>query len=139
MKRVFLLSVSILAIWLLTSCGGGGTKEVAAATAVFMVEDIFNLSEKGVVVAGEMLDGVIRVGDRITHYNKEGKKVFSGTVKAIEQPPAGALQEASADARRKHYAIAFKENKQKSDFVIEGFLANGDVLKWKELRNNVQR
>jgi translation elongation factor EF-1alpha len=116
----------------LVSCGGGNKKEEAEATAVFKIEDVFSLSERGVVVAGEMQDGVIRVGDKITHYNKEGKKVFTCTIKSIEQPPRSDLQEASAEAPRKFYALAFQEIKQKSDFVIGGFLTNGDYLKWKE-------
>jgi translation elongation factor EF-Tu-like GTPase len=126
-KNVILASLMLL---VLVSCGS--EKKEAAATAVFIVEDVFNLSERGVVVAGEMQDGVIRVGDKITHYNKEGKKVFTCTVKAIEQPPRSDIQEASADAQRKFYAFSFQEIKQKSDFVIGGFLTNGDYLRWKE-------
>jgi translation elongation factor EF-Tu-like GTPase len=129
MKKSIILASMMLLV--LSSCSGG-KKEDAAATAVFMVEDVFSLSEKGVVVAGEMQDGVIRVGDKISHYNKEGKKVFTCTVKAIEQPPRSDLQEASADAQRKFFAFAFKETKQKIDFVIGGYLTNGDLLKWKE-------
>jgi len=131
MKKALLISIVLIMNGILASCGGG---QKEAATAVFIIEDIFNISDKGVVVAGEMLAGVIRVGDKISFYNKEGKRLTNCTVKAIEQPPRGSIQEASADAQRKHFAISFVENKTKSHFATGGFLANGDYLKWKEKR-----
>ena len=127
-KYIFLAT---LMLTILAGCSGG---QKDAATAVFIIEDVFNISDKGIVVAGEMLDGVIRVGDKIAYYNKEGKKLTYCTVKAIEQPPHTDLQEASVDAERKHFAFSFVEYKTKSHFSGGGFFANGDYLKWKENR-----
>lgn len=128
MKRLILFTSLVLA---LMSCGNRGGNEgagIPAATVVFGIEDVFEL-QKGLAVAGILLDGTIRVSDQLDHYNMVGEKEFSCTVVAIEQPPRKDLKEASADDEMTSFTLFIKD-KKKDDFYIDGYLANGDVLKW---------
>jgi hypothetical protein len=111
-------------------CGGGKKEKEQAATVVFSIDDAFQL-EKGLVITGEMLAGIVRVGDEMTHYNKLGEKVFTCKITNIEQPPSAGLKEASADAKRKHFGFLI-EGKTKADFNTDGYLTNGNLLKWIE-------
>jgi hypothetical protein len=127
---VFFIAVLMLAL-IPTGCGGGSSeKELKAATVVFALDDVFQL-EKGLVVTGEMLTGTVRVGDEMIHYNDVGEKVFTCKITAIEQPPSTGLKEASADAQRKHFGFLI-EGKKKADFDTDGYLTDGDLMKWVE-------
>ena len=130
-KGIGLIVFATLMLMMLSQCGGGQkNKELAAATVVFSIEDAFQL-EKGLVVTGEMLTGTVRVGDELIYYNDVGEKVFTCKITAIEQPPKTGLKEASADAQRKHFGFLI-EGKTKADFDTDGYLTNGDLLKWLE-------
>ena len=127
-KSIWLIFFASLILMVSVSCGGGKKEnELAAATVVFSIEDVF-LLEKGLVITGEMLTGTVRVGDEMIHYNDVGEKVFTCKITAIEQPPKTGSQEASADMQRRHFGFLI-EGKKKADFVIGGYLTDGDLLK----------
>lgn len=127
-----MLCMLLIIVWG-TGCGGTQKKqadgEEEAATFVYEIEDIFQLKDNRVVVVGEVLDGKLKVGDKVNYYDSVGDKIFVCTVSAIEQPPQTGLKEASAEGERTHYAFTI-ENKGKADFEIKGYLVKGDLHKW---------
>ncbi|MDO4702609.1 hypothetical protein [Tannerella sp.] len=127
-----LLCMLFALVWLF-GCSGikkeQADGEEDAATFVYEIEDIFELKDNGVVVVGEVLDGKLKVGDKVNYYDSVGDKIFVCTISAIEQPPQTGLKEASAEGERTHYAFMI-ENKGKTDFEIKGYLVKGDLHKW---------
>lgn len=77
MKKKLLLILTVCTMFMLMACGKDeGTGSMA-------IDDVFNLTDRGVVITGNVESGVICVGDRAVIMREDGTKLET-VVKEIE-------------------------------------------------------
>ena len=51
----------------------------------YEIQDVFALKEQGCVLIGEVLNGEVTPGQKVSYLDKNGRKIFNCTIEAIEQ------------------------------------------------------